>query len=109
MGDAKATLGELSDHLSGWSTSGDYQMEYKALSQAWTEEVDRIYAIRHAPLPSQGEIIGIVNEMAHRMASWCALRVACRAIYISSGVPAIPSSTIWNMATALWAMKSLVD
>ena len=63
VGDAKATLGELSDHLSGWSTSGDYQMEYKALSQAWTEEVDRIYAIRHAPLPSQGEIIGIVNEM----------------------------------------------
>ena len=63
VGDAKVTLGELSEHLSGWSTSGDYQMEYKALSQAWTEEVDRIYAIRHTPLPSQGEIIGIVNEM----------------------------------------------
>ena len=63
VGDAKATLEELGAHLGDWSTGTDYQAEYRTLVQAWTEEVDRIYAIRHTPLPSQGEIIGIVNEM----------------------------------------------
>ena len=63
VGDAKVTLQELDAHLGAWSTNASYQSEYKALSEAWTKEVDRIYAIRHKPLPSQGEVIGIVNEM----------------------------------------------
>ena len=28
---------------------------------AWDAEVDRIYAIRNQPLPSQGELIGTVE------------------------------------------------
>jgi len=63
VGDAKAALEELSAHLGDWSTSADYQAEYRTLVEAWRQEVDRIYAIRHTPLPSQGEIIGIINEM----------------------------------------------
>lgn len=63
VGDAKVTLQELDANLGAWSTNASYQSEYKALSEAWTKEVDRIYAIRHTPLPSQGEVIGIVNEM----------------------------------------------
>ncbi|MYF40403.1 MAG: 3D-(3,5/4)-trihydroxycyclohexane-1,2-dione acylhydrolase (decyclizing) [Rhodothermaceae bacterium] len=61
-GDAKATLEELNDALSGWTTSHEYQFECKALVEAWAAEVDRIYAIRNKPLPSQGEIVGVINE-----------------------------------------------
>jgi 3D-(3,5/4)-trihydroxycyclohexane-1,2-dione acylhydrolase (decyclizing) len=37
--------------------------EARELHDAWEREVDRIYAIRNAPLPSQGELIGAVNEL----------------------------------------------
>ncbi len=30
----------------------------------WEAEVDRIYAIRNEPLPSQGELLGAINEMS---------------------------------------------
>ena len=30
---------------------------------AWEAEVDRLYAVRHQPLPSQGELIGAVNTL----------------------------------------------
>ncbi len=35
----------------------------RQLHDAWEAEVDRIYAIRHQPRPSQGELIGAVNEL----------------------------------------------
>ena len=63
VGDAKVTLEELNDNLNDWSVDSEYQSRCAELSVQWTQEVDRIYAIRHRPLPSQGEIIGIVNEM----------------------------------------------
>lgn len=63
VGDAKVTLQELDAHLRSWATESRYQAEYEALAEAWNKEVNRIYAIRRTPLPSQGEVIGIVNEM----------------------------------------------
>lgn len=62
QGDARVTLEELSAALAGYSTDAAYEERAKQLHDAWEAEVDRIYAIRNTPLPSQGELIGAVNE-----------------------------------------------
>ncbi len=62
IGDARATLDELATLVDGFQTDAAYHAEIAALHGAWEDEVGRIYAIRHAPLPSQGELIGAVNE-----------------------------------------------
>ncbi|MGE3909838.1 MAG: 3D-(3,5/4)-trihydroxycyclohexane-1,2-dione acylhydrolase (decyclizing) [Chloroflexota bacterium] len=61
-GDARATLEELAGLLAGYQTDAAYRDAAEALHDQWEAEVDRIYAIRHQPLPSQGELIGAVNE-----------------------------------------------
>jgi 3D-(3,5/4)-trihydroxycyclohexane-1,2-dione acylhydrolase (decyclizing) len=62
VGDARATLDELAEGLGDWSVAPSYRSRCEQLRAAWDEEVDRIYGIRHAPRPSQGELIGAVNE-----------------------------------------------
>jgi 3D-(3,5/4)-trihydroxycyclohexane-1,2-dione acylhydrolase (decyclizing) len=68
VGDARAALEELLVLLEPLDKSGVYSVEASYRSQvaqlhtAWDAEVERIYAIRHTPLPSQGELIGAVNE-----------------------------------------------
>ncbi len=75
VGDARVTLEELLELLepldkSGAYKSGAYSVEASYRTQAerlhaeWDSEVERIYAIRHTPLPSQGELIGAVNELS---------------------------------------------
>jgi 3D-(3,5/4)-trihydroxycyclohexane-1,2-dione acylhydrolase (decyclizing) len=61
-GDARAALEELTGLLQGHCTSPEYQAEAHQLHDAWEAEVDRIYAIRNQPLPSQGELFGALNE-----------------------------------------------
>jgi 3D-(3,5/4)-trihydroxycyclohexane-1,2-dione acylhydrolase (decyclizing) len=61
-GDARAVLEELADLLADFRTSVEYQQQAQDLHDQWEAEVDRIYAVRHTPLPSQGELIGAVNE-----------------------------------------------
>jgi 3D-(3,5/4)-trihydroxycyclohexane-1,2-dione acylhydrolase (decyclizing) len=63
MGDAKVTLEELGRALSDYATDTAYRTEAEGLHNEWEAEVDRIYAIRNTPLPSQGELIGAVNEL----------------------------------------------
>ncbi|HBE24789.1 MAG TPA: 3D-(3,5/4)-trihydroxycyclohexane-1,2-dione acylhydrolase (decyclizing), partial [Ktedonobacter sp.] len=41
-----------------------YRAHSEQLHSAWDAEVERIYAIRNEPLPSQGELIGAVNELS---------------------------------------------
>lgn len=64
VGDARATLEELIMLLEAYSYKLDESVtqEAKGLHDAWDGEVDRIYAIRNTPLPSQGELIGAVNH-----------------------------------------------
>ncbi len=64
VGDARATLEELSQLLAGYQADADYQSEAKRLHDEWEAEVERIYAIRKEPLVSQGELIGAVNEIS---------------------------------------------
>lgn len=61
-GDARVTLEELSALLTEPVTTAALQQELEALRTGWDAEVERIYEIRHSPLPSQGELIGAVNE-----------------------------------------------
>jgi 3D-(3,5/4)-trihydroxycyclohexane-1,2-dione acylhydrolase (decyclizing) len=64
IGDARATLEEMLPLLDGWRASDDYRAEAQGLCDDWEVEVQRIYDLRNAPLPSQGEIIGAVNELS---------------------------------------------
>lgn len=64
VADAKVTLEELSGLVQGWQAPAEHQDTARRLHEEWEAEVDRIYAIRHQPLPSQGELIGAVNELS---------------------------------------------
>ena len=64
LADARVTLEELMELLEGYHIEKDYQQKAQQLHKEWQEEVDRIYAIRNKPLPSQGELIGVVNELS---------------------------------------------
>ncbi len=64
VGDARVTLEELSGLLSGYSVMDTYRKEAHELHTAWEAEVERIYNIRNEPLPSQGELIGLLNELS---------------------------------------------
>lgn len=62
VGDAQATLEELLPLLAGYQSEESYRTQAHLLHEEWDAEVERIYAIHHAPLPSQGTLIGLVNE-----------------------------------------------
>jgi 3D-(3,5/4)-trihydroxycyclohexane-1,2-dione acylhydrolase (decyclizing) len=64
VGDARVTLEELAGLLGGYHVDAEYRARAEALHVEWEKEVDRIYAIRNTPLPSQGELIGAVNEIS---------------------------------------------
>jgi 3D-(3,5/4)-trihydroxycyclohexane-1,2-dione acylhydrolase (decyclizing) len=75
VGDARETLVELKELLASGEGGGTpplqghvvdpaYRAEAQRLHDEWNAEVQRIYAIRLEPLPSQGELIGVINELA---------------------------------------------
>ena len=63
-GDARAALEELLQLLSGYHVDASYQSRISDLHQQWSDEVQRIYDVRNTPIPSQGEIIGVINELS---------------------------------------------
>lgn len=63
VGDARATLEELLVALHGFHAPEGHSRRARTLHSEWEAEVDRIYAVRNEPLPSQGEIIGAVNDL----------------------------------------------
>ena len=62
VGDARSTI----DALAGWTYTVEpaYRDKVERLAREWAAEVDRLYALGHAPLPAQSEVIGAVNEVA---------------------------------------------
>jgi len=64
VGDALVTLEELLDLVDGYSVEASYRAQAERLHGEWDAEVERIYTIRNTPLPSQGELIGAVNELS---------------------------------------------
>lgn len=64
VGDARETLAELGALLADYAVHPDYRAAAQRLHDAWDAEVQRIYDIRLSPLPSQGELIGVINELS---------------------------------------------
>lgn len=63
VGDARATVEELTSALEGYRTSSEYQQDAERLNREWNAEVERIYALGRSPI-SQGEVIGLVEASA---------------------------------------------
>jgi 3D-(3,5/4)-trihydroxycyclohexane-1,2-dione acylhydrolase (decyclizing) len=64
VADARVALAELSDALQGYDTGEAYRARARRYNEAWDAEVERLYHLEHEPRPSQGEVIGAVNEVA---------------------------------------------
>jgi len=64
VGDARAALEELRAACAGWRVDAGYAAAAAAAKADWERETDRIYRLGHAPLISQGEVIGVLNEAA---------------------------------------------
>jgi 3D-(3,5/4)-trihydroxycyclohexane-1,2-dione acylhydrolase (decyclizing) len=56
--------GGVTPPLQGYAVDLAYRAEAQRLHDEWNAEVQRIYDIRLSPLPSQGELIGVINELA---------------------------------------------
>ncbi len=63
VGDARATVEELTEVLGGFETSPEYRAEVERLNLDWNTEVERLYSLGRDPI-SQGEIIGLVEASA---------------------------------------------
>jgi 3D-(3,5/4)-trihydroxycyclohexane-1,2-dione acylhydrolase (decyclizing) len=61
-GDARATLEALPELLAGYEVERPYREQNQKLNGEWDDEVGRLYALEHGPLPAQSEVIGAVNE-----------------------------------------------
>lgn len=64
VGDARTTLELLGQALRGWSVSTSYREETARLAREWDAAVEHAYHLGHGPLPSQPEVIGVVNELS---------------------------------------------
>jgi len=64
VGDAQVTLQELSGALEDVRVEAPYSARIQSLREAWEKEVNRIYNLNWGPPVSQGEVIGIVNEIS---------------------------------------------
>jgi 3D-(3,5/4)-trihydroxycyclohexane-1,2-dione acylhydrolase (decyclizing) len=62
--DARASIEELSTAVVDYRVSASYSAEISKRRDEWEKEVDRIYGVRVGPPISQGEVIGIVNEVS---------------------------------------------
>ena len=64
MGDARVTLEELCSLLAGVRVQNSYAEQLQKFRAAWEREVDRIYSLNVGVPVSQGEVIGVVNEVS---------------------------------------------
>jgi len=64
VGDARVTVEELALALTGFHVSDSYAERLSSFHQAWDKEVERIYHLEWGPPISQGEVIGVVNQVS---------------------------------------------
>jgi len=64
VGDARVTLQELAMAPDGFSVEDSYAVRVKKFREEWEKEVDRLYHLNWGPPISQGEVIGVVNELS---------------------------------------------
>lgn len=61
-GDARVTLEELQQALTGYKVEESYTRKIAAFRADWEREVDRIYGLQKEPPITQGEVIGAINN-----------------------------------------------
>lgn len=64
VSDARVTIEELCGALEGYRVDDEYAARIAALKSDWKAEVERLFALRHGPPISQGEVIDIVNKFS---------------------------------------------
>ena len=64
VADVRVTLSELSDAIGTYKIDTEYATRIENYRDAWEEEVERLYHLDNRPLPSQSEVIGVVNEFS---------------------------------------------
>ncbi len=64
VADAREGLVALAEALAGHDTGPAYRERVVGLASAWDEVVETAYRREHRPLPSQTEVIGVVNEVS---------------------------------------------
>ncbi len=64
VADARVAIEHLGAALAGHQVEAAYAARVAEWKQQWEAETDRIYALRHGPPISQGEVIGIVNRLS---------------------------------------------
>ena len=64
VADARVALTALTKAVASWAVDPEYRERARSLAAEWDCVVERAYAARHAPRPSQAEILGVVNEVA---------------------------------------------
>ncbi len=64
VADAREALEALAGALAGWAADDDWRQAAAGHNRDWDAKVERVYRAGHGPLPSQGEVIGAVNDAA---------------------------------------------
>ena len=64
VGDAQVTLKELACALQGTTVSTSYATRVAEFREAWEKEIDRLHNLSPTHPISQGEVIGVVNEIS---------------------------------------------
>jgi 3D-(3,5/4)-trihydroxycyclohexane-1,2-dione acylhydrolase (decyclizing) len=64
VGDALVTLRELAEALEGYRVEAQYTSRVQSFQEAWEKEVTRLHNLNWGPPISQGEVIGVVNDVS---------------------------------------------
>ena len=64
VADARTTLSELLNAVGAYRINNDYAAQIENYRDSWHEEVERLFHLDNRPLPSQSEVIGVVNEFS---------------------------------------------
>jgi 3D-(3,5/4)-trihydroxycyclohexane-1,2-dione acylhydrolase (decyclizing) len=64
IADAREALSALGEALSGHSASAEWRERASIANREWDREVERIYTLANPGRPSQGEVVGAVNDAA---------------------------------------------
>jgi len=64
VGDARVVIEALGEALTGFHVAPEHEEKAARLNREWDAEVDRYSNLGNVPLPSQGEVVGAVNDAA---------------------------------------------
>ncbi len=64
VGDARVVIDLLTEALAGFHVASEYQDKAARLAREWDAETIRYTTLANSPFPSQGEVVGAVNDAA---------------------------------------------